>query len=359
MKKWCAGNAFCLNQTAPRSILLFFGGTGVDERPNNQTIGQFLNELKTGDSSKFKEFSTDLHQTLEDINKALNLRFSSPQIRNQQRYMVNRAREAMKSTVRSFGLSRSAERKMLGRLDRASLLTCEDTGTQLDSHLKASMTHAANNQYKIGLCGAIKLGVYPPEAVAYIALHEFAHIIDACHMWHEWNTYQTDSHLSRPLAGVLSCLKQSVSLRKDPGLSTVGRLFSFFKKRPAYHCSTTHQAGEATADWLAAEAFPELLASLKPEAMANPVLAAESYGKVRRAICSTSLWDPESDYFGVHPHGHDRMEKIYLAQPKIRQALFGRVSEDDLSKDGPPKYCSAQSQPKAHRPPSRGGRIEK
>lgn len=171
---------------------------------------------------------------------------------------------------------------------------------------------------------------YPnDETIFAVFVHELGHLFDSC----RWSAYFSGAH---PMEPVMACLRSPEATgakpRDDSRLAELTKagskgeaIVASLKANPTCNRSVypplglqADQLPETFADWFSAE-----------------VVAGTSYAKagLRSDLCGAKDLRAGSSYLS----NQDRLEKIYLAQPRIREAL-------GLTGSGP-RYCGPSKSP--------------
>ncbi len=175
-------------------------------------------------------------------------------------------------------------------------------------------------------CNGILFAGQSDFTLLWSTTHEIAHSIDPCGIqmalsgenikYDRKNLDKAESQYINP--NLLKCLrnKDSVEAKRNEGVVAAGqrRLFGSDDKM---FCKDD-QIGESTADWLATEVIADYIN--KNFENIQPDEALRAISNITKPLCPKSNQSSQP-FFDMHPKTADRVNRIILAQPRIRQAL--------------------------------------
>jgi hypothetical protein len=223
------------------------------------------------------------------------------------------------------------------------------TGTSCGHNLYRSLLYPnafydhRNNTFKY--CNGFLLGNKSEFKIAHVIAHELGHSIDPCNIAESIQSarqeakgpdmrypnpeVQTTWTAQYPLTGLIDCLRSNRSVgarikdmsKTEPALNPAtstspgktGRKWPVLKKP---FCGED-QIRESIPDWIATEILPEFIEQRHPELRKEQ--KRSGYSNVFR---TPSCYLPETSYdFDRHPLTRDRINKILLANPKVREQM--------------------------------------
>lgn len=152
-------------------------------------------------------------------------------------------------------------------------------------------------------------------SIVQIITHELSHSIDPCNiqsvMGKKFRIYEKRSSIEElesqyPFRGVLGCLHSNESI------GALSRSSPVDSHRP--FCEGD-QIGEAFADWMGAEVLADYTEEYNASLSPNQKLIG--YSNIFRDYCNM----PQESGFDVHPSLRSRIDRILMANPKIRKQI--------------------------------------
>jgi hypothetical protein len=179
------------------------------------------------------------------------------------------------------------------------------------------------NQNILKICRGLLQQNVSEFHVASVLLHELAHSIDPCCLAkgageaiikHRDTTNLQLMDSEYVLPDLVSCLRSSKSVAAKNSVTVYPGTGGQFGPPPEFdHCKD--QIGESTSDWFASEVLVDYIQK------AHPRLTTEQWrmgaSNIFRPICN--FQEPKG--FDDHPHLFERLNAIFLQNPKLRQKM--------------------------------------
>jgi hypothetical protein len=177
------------------------------------------------------------------------------------------------------------------------------------------------------ICNGLALAGQSDFNLLFTIAHELAHGLGPCGVQYavseekiKYDQKNLDTAESQYMfSSLLKCLrnKDSIAAKRDEGMFSAAwrRIFGTSDRM---FCSGD-QIGESIADWFATEVMADHISKNYPNMKPDDALKAIS--NILKPLCSTSPGPELQKEFESHPQWKDRINRIILAQPKIRQTL--------------------------------------
>jgi hypothetical protein len=238
-------------------------------------------------------------------------------------------KQAMLKKISELNIDNSVKKKMLEKVQAISFrdASCDDKkNSNSISHLYISNAFYSplNNSFQV--CNGLLMQSDSEFALGETIAHELSHSIDPCGISVGPSdfgfTYKPASDFHKldfqyPMPGVLSCLRSPLSVEARPLVPALPSSKSNMQVPAQYysHCNGQDQIGESFADWFAYEVLPEYMSTSHPELTKEQYQLG--YANAGRLFCSEAAANPTDP----HPDGEKRVNRIALANPKMRKQM--------------------------------------
>lgn len=264
----------------------------------------------------YKNFKSDILSKLE--NKELKKKIETQLFPDAKKILIkkiqdmtieNKTKELMIEKIRS--------------IKYGGVNCSDDISLSIDGDLIPNAQYVTKKN-AFSICDGLLLRGQSDFHLMFVIAHELSHSIDPCGIQDSYNesiqNFSDEIKMAEKqyaLPNLIKCLRDSDSIEASRKEKKLWDLFD--KKTKSKVFCQNDQIGESIADWFSMEVTSSYIESKFPQLTKPEALSAIS--NIWKPLCQDSDQSHDAKSFNVHPPDEDRVNRLFLANPKIRQFL--------------------------------------